>query len=104
MSTWIVIAAVAAGTYALRAGMFVALGSRALPGWTARPMALVGPAAIAALVASSLAARGDELVTPAAGELLAVVAGGLAVRRTGNVMHAFAAGMPVLWAATALGV
>ena len=104
MTAWFVLVAGALGTYALRASMFVMLGSRRLPAWTATPMGLVAPAAIAALVTSMLALRGGEPVVPAGAELVAVIAGFLAVRRTGNVMHAFAAGMPVMWLATAFGL
>jgi hypothetical protein len=39
---------------------------------------------------------------PAAPEFLAVATGFAAVRRTGNVMHAFAAGLPVFWVASAV--
>lgn len=102
MSVWIVIAAVGIGTYALRVSMFVLLGGRRLPAWTDVPMSLVAPAAVAALVASMLLARDGAPALPPAPELLAVVAGFAAVRRTGNVMHAFAVGMPVFWLAAAI--
>lgn len=102
MTTWLVIIAIGLGTYSLRASMFVLLGRRSLPAWTARPMALVAPAAVAALVTSSLAIRGGELVGPPLADLAAVATGFLAVRRTGNVMHAFVVGMPVFWIVGAL--
>jgi len=60
MTTWLVIAAVAIGTYVLRASMFVVLGGRTLPAWTERPMALIGPAAVAALVTSIVATGGGR--------------------------------------------
>lgn len=104
MSTWFVIVAVAAGTYALRASMFVVVGTHGLPRWSERPMALVGPAAIAALVASMMVIADGTLVAPALSELLATAAAFVAVRRTGNVMHAFTFGLPVFWAATAIGL
>lgn len=102
MSTWFVIVAIAAGTYLLRASMFVAFGGRAFPAWTERPMALVAPAAVAALVSSTLMTDAGAIALPAAAELLAVAAGFGAVRRTGNVMHSFAVGLPVFWAASAV--
>jgi hypothetical protein len=44
-------------------------------------------------------------VDPLAGvELVAIAAGFIAVRRTGNVLHAFTAGLPVLWLGTAVGL
>ena len=102
MTAWLVIIAVGLGTYALRASMFVLLGSRALPRWTATPMALVAPAAMAALVASLLFTDGDRVAIAALPELAAVAVGFLAVRRSGNVMHAFVAGLPVMWALRAV--
>ena len=97
MSAWIVLVAVATGTYALRASMFVVLGRRNLPAWTERPMALVAPAAIAALTVSMLLTSDQSFDAAPVEELLAVLVGFLAVRRTGNVMWAFAAGLPVYW-------
>lgn len=97
MNAWIVILGVAAGTYALRVSMFVLLGNRSLPSWTDTPMSLVGPAAIAALAASmTFTHRGAPSAAPVA-ELFALTAGFVAVRRTGNVMSAFLAGMPTFW-------
>lgn len=102
MNAWIVIVSIAVGTYLLRASMFVAFGGRAFPAWTERPMALVAPAAVAALVSSTLMTDAGAVALPAAAEFLAVAAGFAAVRRTGNVMNAFAAGLPVFWIASAL--
>jgi branched-subunit amino acid transport protein len=102
MTPWIVILAVGLGTYLLRVSMFVALGSRSLPRWTTAPMALVAPAAIAALVASLLFTSGDRIAVAPAAELVAVTAGFLAVRRSGNVMHAFLVGLPVMWVLVAV--
>ncbi|MCB9373546.1 MAG: AzlD domain-containing protein [Microthrixaceae bacterium] len=48
MTAWLVILAVGAGTYLLRASMFVLVGERPLPAWMTAPMALVGSAAIGA--------------------------------------------------------
>jgi branched-subunit amino acid transport protein len=97
MNAWIVILAVGAGTYLFRASMFVVLGQRSLPAWTTTPMGLVAPAAVAALVASLLFTSGGQIEAVPAAEIAAVAVGFLAVRRSGNVMHAFVAGMPVVW-------
>jgi branched chain amino acid efflux pump len=102
MSVWVVLIAVGAGSYALRLSMFVLLGRRELPAWTARPMTLVAPAAIAALVASmTLTSHGRVDATPVP-ELLAIACGFALTRRTGNVMHAIAVGLPTFWLATIL--
>ena len=104
MTTWAVIVAIGVVTYLLRVSMFVVVGGRTLPSWLDRPMAVVAPAAVASLVgAMVLTADGrvDPIATP---QMIAVVAGFVAVRRTGNVMHAFTVGMPVMWTLSALGV
>lgn len=95
--TWIVVSAVAVGTYLMRASMFVVVGRRSLPAWATGPMSLVAPAAIAALVTSVVFTSAGSLVVPPAAEIAAVLAAVVAVRRTGNVMHAFTAGLPVFW-------
>lgn len=100
MNAWLVILGVGAGTYLLRASMFVVLGGRSLPRWTETPMSLIAPAAIAALVASMLfggSPTSGSLEIAAAPEVAAVAAGFVAVRRSGNIMLAFAVGMPVFW-------
>ena len=102
MSAWIVIVSIALGTYVMRASMFVVFGGRSLPTWTERPMALVAPAAVAALVASTLVVDAGAVSLPSAAEFSAVAVGFVAVRRTGNVMHAFVAGMPVFWLMSAV--
>lgn len=104
MSAWVVIISIGLGSYALRASMFVLLGNRSLPGWTATPMALVAPAAIAALVATITLTDGGQIRPLPLAELAAMMAGFVVVRRTGNVMHAFAAGLPVFWVLTLAGI
>lgn len=102
MSAWIVILAIAAGSYALRVSMFLVLGNRSLPAWAETPIALVGPAAIGALTASIAFVQDGRTQALPLAELTAIVAGFVAVRKTGNVMHAFTVGLPVLWLATLL--
>ena len=100
MSAWIVILAVAAGSYALRVSMFVFLGGRDLPAWASTPMSLVAPAAIGALTASVVfVADGATHAVPVP-EMVAIVFGFVAARRTGNVMHAFTVGLPAFWLAS----
>ncbi len=104
MSAWLALAAIGIGTYALRASMFVALGNRQVPAWLERPMSMVGPAAIAALVASMLFTSGGSVAIGSLPTIVATAAAYVVVRRTGNVMHAFAVGMPVLWILSAAGL
>ena len=101
MTTWLVFLAVAAGTYAIRASMLVGLTGRQLPAAIQARLALAGPAAIATLVVSALFSSSEGMQRP---ELIAASAGFLAVRRTGNITHAFLVGMPALWVLYALGL
>ena len=100
MTAWLVILAIGLGSFAFRASMFVLLSDRELPAWTATPMTLVAPAAIAALVASMVLTHEGRARLPVAPELVAMAAGFVVVRRTGNVMHAITVGLPVFWVAS----
>ncbi len=102
MTAWIVLIAIGMGTYALRASMFVALGGRTLPAWTATPLALVGPAAIAALIATMAFTSNGNAEVASAPEVVALVTAFVVTRRTGNVMHAITIGLPTFWIATLL--
>jgi branched-subunit amino acid transport protein len=97
-----VVLAAGGGTYLLRVSMFVVLGARAIPPWAEPVLSLVAPAAVAALTASMLLTTEGELRPMPLAELIAVAAGFVAVRRTGQLMHAFVVGLPVLWVLTPL--
>jgi branched-subunit amino acid transport protein len=104
VTAWLVILAVGAGTYAYRAVMFAVLGTRRLPLWTDRPLALVGPAAIGALVGGMLLTDHGRFDPAGWVEVLAVVAAFLAVRRTGDVFRGLLVGFACLWALGAAGL
>lgn len=59
--TWLIVAAVGAGTMAIKAAGPVLLGSRTLPVRVRAVVALLAPALLAALVATSTFATGQEL-------------------------------------------
>jgi uncharacterized membrane protein len=92
MVTWVVLVAVGIGTYLLRLSMLVLLADRPLGARASASLELVAPAALAALVTMMLSPR-QEGTGPA--EIVAVLAGFAASRRSGNVLHAFVAGVPV---------
>ncbi|MDH4171520.1 MAG: AzlD domain-containing protein [Acidimicrobiia bacterium] len=100
MTPWLVIVAVALGTYAIRASMFVLVGVRPLPRRLEAMLGLVAPAAVAALVSSIVLIRAGSVEPAPIPELAAIAAGLVAVRRTGNVLAAFAVGMPLFWLLT----
>jgi branched-subunit amino acid transport protein len=97
VTTLLVIASISLGTYFFRAIGFVALGNRALSTRVEASLALVAPAAVGALVASMAFTEAGRIDVAPVAELIAIGAGFLAVRRSGNVMHAFAVGLPVFW-------
>lgn len=104
MNATAVILAIGIGTYALRASMFVVLGSRTPPAWLEASLGYVGPAGIAALVGAMLFTVGGHVEVGSIPAVVAAASAFVAVRRTGNVMHAFAVGMPAFWALTLLGL
>jgi branched-subunit amino acid transport protein len=63
--TWVIVVAVGAGTMAIKAAGPVLLGGRPLPGRVRSVVALLAPALLAALVATSTFATGQELVLDA---------------------------------------
>jgi branched-subunit amino acid transport protein len=97
-----VILAIAAGTYAMRLSMFALMSSRPVPERVDRALRLVGPAAVAALVATMAFSSGGSHSSRPPAELIAIAAAVLVVRRTGNVTHAFAVGLPAMWVLTPL--
>ena len=97
MSIWIVIAVIGAVSYLLRVSMFVVLAGRTLPSSLERPMSVVGPAAIGALLATMVFTSGGRFDPLPTAESAPTLAAFLVVRRTGDVMHAFTVGFPLMW-------
>lgn len=104
MTALIVFAALGIGTYLIRASMLVALGDRTLPAWVTQAMTYVGPAAIAALVASAAFTSGGRVDALPISQLCAIALGFVVVRRTGNILHALTVGFPALWILAAVGL
>jgi branched-subunit amino acid transport protein len=98
----VVFLAAAVGTFVLRASMLVGLAGRSLHPTLQARLALVGPAAIAALCAASLGPGPVRSVVWS--EIIACVAAFVAVRRTGSLVSAFVVGMPAFWIAHTLGL
>lgn len=101
MSGWsslLIVVAVAATTYVMRAGVIVAIADRTLPTPVERALRNVGPAVLAAL-ALNLAASGGGAVALDPDVALALVASGVVAWWRRSVIWALAAGMVVLWVA-----
>ena len=97
MTAWAVIIAITIGTIAFRAGVFVLVADRGLPNRMHRALEFIAPAALGALVASMLLTDGVSMRAAPTAELLAVLAAFVVTRRSGNLMHAIAVGLPMFW-------
>ena len=97
MTAWAVIVVIAVGTLAFRAGVFVFVADHQLPNWMHRPLTFIAPAALGALLASMTLTDGATVRAAPTAELVAVASAFLVTRRTGNLMHAIAIGLPVFW-------
>ncbi|TIC87609.1 hypothetical protein E8D34_07925 [Nocardioides sp. GY 10113] len=98
MTLWLVVLATAVGTYLIRASLLVLWSGRTPPSAVVTRAALVAPAALAALLVSTGAHA------PGLPVVLGCIAGFAVTYRTRNVMHALAAGLPVVWIAQAAGL
>ena len=91
------------GTFLLRISMVLAGRRFSATRWIERRMGLIGPAALAALVASSIFIDAGSRTMPGIVEAAAVGLGFVAVRRTENIGAALVVGLPVYWVGVALG-
>ena len=101
MKVWLVIVAVAAGSYLFRISMLAVAARAGVTAVLERVTRLGIPTAFAALAATSLAGY----ATVGTGVLpvyVAVAAGVVAVRRTGSPRAALLVGMPTLWILSAI--
>ncbi len=94
---------VGAITYAMRAGLILALADAELPAWLLRALRYVAPAVLAALVVSLIA----DPDAPRQGITLAEVAGLVVAApvawKTKSLIATLAAGMATFWVALAVG-
>ncbi len=103
MNAWMVVLVAGLGSYLLRMSMIGVADRIRLPARLDDSTALVAPAAFTALAVTSIAgtmigAGMPQALAPLAAAAVAV----LAVMRTGSGYAAVLAGMPTLWALTAL--
>jgi branched-subunit amino acid transport protein len=87
-------------TAAIKAAGPIALGGRELPSWFTSVVILLGPALLAALVATQAFAEGDRLALDP--DTAGVAAGGLIVWRTGSIVACVIAAAAVTAALRAL--
>lgn len=104
MTTWIAVLGAATATYLLRISMVVVLAGRPLPAACEHHLRLAGPAVLAAVVASALFVSDGAAQPAPVGHLVALVAAGAVVRRTGRSLHALLVGLPVAALASLLGL
>lgn len=104
MNPILVFALAGLATYLLRSSLVMAGCVVRSGGRLERHIEFVGPSVLAALVASSLFLAGGSPTFGRPAEILAVVAGFGIVAKTDNVGLALVVGLPVYWAAAALGL
>jgi branched-subunit amino acid transport protein len=100
----IVVLAVGAATYAMRASAIVLFATRAMPAALERSLRNVGPAVLAALtvnLAAGSSSGGAPSVSVA--EVAALLVAGLAAWWRKNLLVSLAAGMVALWLGLAVG-
>lgn len=102
MNVWTVIAAAGAGSYLLRISMLVLAARGGVPSVVERAAGFAVPVAFAALAGGALATQTTHAGTGAVPALAGVAVGIAAVRRTGSAYAAILAGMPTMWALSAL--
>ena len=104
MNPWLVVIAAGAVSYLLRVSMLVLASRMGIPPVLERAARFAVPTAFAALAASSIADHivADPELVASAVPVIAVAVGVVAVRRTGSPHAALLAGMPALWALSAL--
>lgn len=84
-------------TYLLRSSMAV-FGDRLISSTIAdSAIALVSPAVLTAIIASTVLLEHGELAPPDIAGVLSVTGAVIAVRRTSNVSMALAVGLPIYW-------
>lgn len=103
MTAALVIAAIALGSFAMRATMLATVNVRPLPRRAQDALAFVAPAAIAALTASMVFTRQGNVQAAPVAELAALVVAFVVVRRTGQLLHGMVAGLLLLWCLSAAG-
>ena len=99
---WGIVLAIAVGTVLSRVSFIVLFGwIDSIPRWLKRLLALVPPAALAALVAPSLLVV-DDAITVTNPRLPAGLAAAVVAWRTGNLLATVVVGMVVFWLGTVL--
>lgn len=96
MTAWLVIAAVGAGTYGLRASLILLFRGRQVPPLLERAFRYVGPAVLAALSVPGLLAP-DGALDLTSLRIPAAIVAGLVAWRTENLLLTLTAGLGVFF-------
>jgi branched-subunit amino acid transport protein len=97
MSAMLVVGLVATTTYLVRASFLAVLPMRRIPDRIERRLKAIGPAAMAAVLASALFTDRAAVAVVSVPATAGCLAAFLAVRRSGDVKMAFVVGLPVMW-------
>jgi branched-subunit amino acid transport protein len=103
VTAYLVIAAIAVGSFAMRAAMLATDHERPQPQRAQDALGFVAPAAVAALTATMVFTRSGNLHAAPWPEVATLIVAFIVVRRSGQILHGMAVGLPVLWLLTAMG-
>lgn len=104
MSLFLTFAIAGVATFGLRTALIV--GHDRFDGldWFNRYISLVSPAAMAAIVVSSIVVSEGAVGVPSPVVVVAMAFGAYGVHRTGNVVAALTCGLPIYWLGALVGL
>ena len=103
MTIWLIMLALAVGTFLIRISFIMLLSNREVHPLITRALRFVPAAVLSALVVPQILTRANSLrISPSNPQLIAGVVAGVIAWRTKNVLMTILAGMIVLWALQAL--
>ncbi len=100
---WLIMVALAIGTFLIRGSFILLLGKREVPSLLARSLRFIPASILSALVIPQILTRNNVLQISATNpQLFAGLVAGLVAWRTKNVLFTILSGMVVLWILQAL--
>jgi branched-subunit amino acid transport protein len=103
MTVWLIMIALAVGTFLIRVSFILLLSDREVPALLSSALRFVPPAVLFALVIPQILTRNNSMqISFANPQLIAGVVAALVAWRTRNVLFTILSGMAVLWTLQAL--
>ncbi len=103
MTVWLIMIALAVGTFLIRISFILLLTNREVPPLISRALRFVPPAVLSALVIPQILTRNNSLLISFTNpQLLAGIVAAMVAWRTRNVLFTILSGMIVIWTLQAL--